>query len=166
MTLLRRLDGKSALESRPLAGLIATTGAQSFSGRRALSLLSDVLLGDRGEQRDEHADPGQDVEDREYLGASGGRVKVSVAHRGQGHDREVEGLDEGPVLKAPVEDRPREHQSGCDERQCFGLRVAPDTTNGPSKSPEREGQREHENGFAETMRFPGPCCDSARKRLK
>jgi hypothetical protein len=39
-----------------------------------------------------------------------GRVEVSVAHGGQGRDQEVEGLDEAPVLEAPLEDCPSEHQ--------------------------------------------------------
>src|SRR5215207_8627138 len=51
-------------------------------------------------------------------------------------DREVEGLNNGPVLGPPVEDRPREQQGSRDERQRLRLRVSPDGGDGPPKAPE------------------------------
>lgn len=84
--------------------------AQTLSRVPPLGLLRDVVLSDRTQQGDEHAESSEDVDDREDPRFIAGRVEVSVAHGGQGHDREVEELDEAPVLEAPVEDCPREHQ--------------------------------------------------------
>ena len=61
------------------------------------------FCGDRGQQRDEHAEAGEDVDDREDLRPGGGRGEVSVADRRERDDAEVERLDDGPVLEAPEE---------------------------------------------------------------
>ena len=74
-----------------------------------LGLQSKVLLGDRTQQGDEYAQSGEDVDDREDLRLDGGRGEVPVADGRERHDGEVESLDDGPVLDAPLEERPREH---------------------------------------------------------
>ena len=126
---------RSALISRPVA---VSKGAQTLSRVAALGLLADVVLSDRTQQGNEYAKTSEDVDDREDPRSIAGRVEVSVANGGQGHDREVEGLDEAPVLEAPVEDRPREHQRAGDERQRPRLGITPDGDDRPRKSSERK----------------------------
>jgi hypothetical protein len=77
------------------------------------------------------------------LRPGGGRGEVSEANSRQRYDREVEGLDDGPVLEAPVEDRPREHQSARDDGQRLGLGVAKDGGDGPRQSPECKEKGNH-----------------------
>jgi hypothetical protein len=46
-------------------------------------------------------------------------VEVSVAHRGQSYDGEVESLDDCPVLKTPIDDRPRENKAPATRGNAF-----------------------------------------------
>ncbi len=109
----------------------ATARPEAVSGTAAFGLQLDVFLRHRGQQRDEHPQPGEDVDDRENLRSSACRMEVSVADRRQRHNREVEGLDDCPVLGSPVEDGPREQQRTRDEGQRPGLGVVHNGGDGP-----------------------------------
>jgi hypothetical protein len=104
----------------------------------ALGLQRDVVLRDRTQQGDKHTEPSEDVDDREDPRFIARRMEVSVAHRGQGHDREIERLNEARVLEAPVEDRPGQDQRARDEGQRLGFGIAPDGGERPHESSERK----------------------------
>jgi hypothetical protein len=63
--------------------------------------MPQVLLRDRSQQGDEHAESSEDVDDREDLRPCAGRAEVTVANSRQRRDREIERFDDGPVLEAP-----------------------------------------------------------------
>jgi hypothetical protein len=133
-----------ALAAVPLVGSVAlSTGSQTVAHGVSLGLLPEVLLRDRTQQGDEQAESSEDVDDREDLRPGGGRGEVSEANGRQRYDREVEGLDDGPVLEAPVEDRPRKYQGARDDGQRLGLGVAKDGGDGPRQSPECKEKGNH-----------------------
>ena len=74
---------------------VVCNGAQMLSSMVGdLDLMPDVVVRERTQEGDQHPESDEDVDDREDLRVIAGRGEIPVAHGGQGHDREVEGLDE------------------------------------------------------------------------